>query len=323
MASITKAFRGWQWNCRGFNPKKQALQQFIRSQAEKPHVILLQETLAADLPFTGYKAESLREDKGRGVAILINKKIPYIRHELRTSHCKVEFIAVEIIPNNYIGNSSSIFILNLYSSPKESRQSFKAILTKVARLAGNAPLIVGGDFNAPHQAWKYPYSTGKGERLWTHASDLSLTLITDPGHPTRCGTSTCRDSTPDLTFVRGIEKPSWVNTDIDLGSDHYIVVVSFEVVCKKLREFKLIDWDKFRKLRANPDASPDEADPPLESWIEQLGLDIHASERTILTDVGTEKMDHRLANLLEAKKSILARWKCQRLNRTLRRRSRC
>ncbi|KAH9384900.1 hypothetical protein HPB48_026930 [Haemaphysalis longicornis] len=89
MASITKAFRAWQWNCRGFNPKKAALQQFIRSQAEKPHVILLQETLVADLPFTGYKAESLREDKGRGVAILINKKIPYIRHELRTSHCKV------------------------------------------------------------------------------------------------------------------------------------------------------------------------------------------------------------------------------------------
>lgn len=119
-------------------------------------------------------------------------------------------------------------------------------------------------------------------------------------------------------FCRGIEKPSWVNTDIDLGSDHYIVVVSFEVVCKKLREFKLIDWDKFRKLRANPDASPDEADPPLESWIEQLGLDIHASERTILTDVGTEKMDHRLANLLEAKQSILARWKGQRLNTRLR-----
>lgn len=204
MAPPNRKFTSWQWNCRGISPKKAALLQLIRSEAEKPHAIMLQETLTIDLSFSGYKVESFQGNRGRGVAILINRKIPYVRHELRTIHSNVEFIAVEIVPNSYVGNSSSIFLLNLYSSPKYSRQCFKAILTKVAKLARDAPLLVGGDFNAPHQTWGYPFSSGKGKKLWTHASDLNLTLITDPECPTRCGTSSCRDSTPALTFVRAI-----------------------------------------------------------------------------------------------------------------------
>lgn len=121
----------------------------------------------------------------------------------------------------------------MYSSPRDIKQSFKSLLTKAANLAKDAPLLIGGDFNAPHYAWKYVYSAIKGERLWQQALDLNLSLITDPSYPTRCGTSTCRDSTPDLTFVRGVQESSWSNSNTDFGSDHYILMITLVVANKK------------------------------------------------------------------------------------------
>lgn len=315
----TRNLRIWQWNCRGIASKKAVLLQLVKSETEKPHVILLQETITTELTLTGYKAETHRNEHGRGVAILIGKKIPYIRHEIRHTACYLEHLTIEIIPNDHVGNKQSIFLTTLYSSPKDTRQGFRGILGKIANIAKDSPLIVGGDFNAPHQAWGYAYPSSKGERLYTSASDLDLTLITDPETPTRCGTSSCRDTTPDLTFVRGIEKCGWYNSGIDLGSDHYVLRINAELPGKKQREYKLIDWDKFRKIRTqSSNSSGENTTHTLASWTEQLKADIVASERTITTDVKVERMDSRLANLLEAKHSILARWKGQRFNRRLR-----
>ncbi|KAH6941770.1 hypothetical protein HPB50_023576 [Hyalomma asiaticum] len=39
----------------------------------------------------------------------------------------------------------SVYQLNLYSSPREIKQSFKSLLTKAANLAKDAPLLIGGD----------------------------------------------------------------------------------------------------------------------------------------------------------------------------------
>ncbi|XP_037518250.1 uncharacterized protein LOC119395029 [Rhipicephalus sanguineus] len=185
--------------------------------------------------------------------------------------------------------------------------------------SGGQCKLCGGLHATADKAWGYAYPSSKGERLHMTASDLDLTLITDPEIPTRCGTSTCRDTTPDLTFVRGIEKCGWYNSGIDLGSDHYILRISAELPGRRQREYKLIDWDKFRKIRTQPsNSSGANTKHTIASWTEQLKADIAASERTITTDVKVERMDSRLANLLEAKHSILARWKGQRFNRRLR-----
>lgn len=67
---------------------------------------------------------------------------------------------IEIIPSS--ANRESIFILNVYSSPKDLRQRFKALITKATQLARDSPLIIAGDFNAPYHTWGYPYNTSKG-----------------------------------------------------------------------------------------------------------------------------------------------------------------
>lgn len=51
---------------------------------------------------------------------------------------------------------------------------------------------------------------------------------------------------------------------------------------------------------------------------EQLKEDISAATKKIQTELEVDRMDSRLAHLLEAKTSLLNRWKGQKLNRRLR-----
>ncbi|XP_037515435.1 uncharacterized protein LOC119391858 [Rhipicephalus sanguineus] len=221
---------------------------------------------------------------------------------------------IEIIPGPV--SRGSIFILNVYSSPKDLRQRFKTLVSRASQLARDSPLVIAGDFNAPYHTWGYPYDTHKGEDLWREALNRDLMLLTDPSFPTRCGTSASRDTTPDLTFVRGAAAAKWVNLNIDLGSDHYILATTLQVEQRKLRKFMVTDWDKFRKIRE--DYVEDEEKPDLERWTDQIARDVKAATKEVSTDLPVEKMDSRLAHLIEAKRSLLSRWKGQRLNRRLR-----
>ncbi|XP_037526368.1 uncharacterized protein LOC119403510 [Rhipicephalus sanguineus] len=108
--------------------------------------------------------------------------------------------------------------------------------------------MVGGDFNAPNEAWGYGYTTAKGRRLWQDLHDAELTHITDPTAPTRTGTSTARDTTPDLTA-----------------------------------QFKWTDWDKFRKHRA--EQRDEEAIDDIEVWMETLNGDVNRATQTVTPEV--------------------------------------
>ncbi|XP_037564609.1 uncharacterized protein LOC119444253 [Dermacentor silvarum] len=76
----------------------------------------------------------------------------------------------------------------------------------------------------------------------------------------------------------------------------------------------------FVKNVADAQRPPPCATPSLETWTDQLKVDVGKATKTIRTNLPTERMDSRLAHLLEAKQSLLARWKGQRLNRRLRKR---
>ncbi|KAG0414497.1 hypothetical protein HPB47_008340 [Ixodes persulcatus] len=107
------------------------------------------------------------------------------------------------------------------------------------------------------------------------------------------GNSATRDTTPDLTFVRnaGTANVTWSNTTVDLGSE---------------------------RPRDHRDTRPNTGLNARQQAHLYLVEDAKASNKTIETDVDTDKMDSRLAHLIEAKNLILARWTKQRLNRRLR-----
>lgn len=281
---------------------------------------MLQETLLNDVKLTGYKSVCKGRECGRGLATLVDKKLPFIEHELRLGASKIEYTLVEVVLKRQKGKAKSIFCLNVYSSPKDTRQSFRALFNKTLTIAKNSPLIIGGDFNAPYQAWGYLWNTKKGQCLWDLATDLGLCLITDPDFPTRCGTSTCRDTTPDLTFVNNAANATWENSGTDLGSDHYILHIGIGTPKQEIRTFRCTDWDLFRKIRAKRvEFDPSRADKrSFQTWVSQLGEDLREATKEIKTDEKIEIMDSRLAHLIEAKQSILQRWKTHRLNRRLR-----
>lgn len=313
MAPPLETFRIWQWNCRGFSRKKAPLQQYLRNCEKMPQVILLQETLSPGISMAGFCSVAVQSG-GRGLCTLVSKKLTHVTHDLKLAGSNIEYIMVEVIPGRV--NRGSIYVLNIYSSPNEKRQRFKTLLRKAIDMAGSSPLIVAGDFNAPFHAWGYNYDTNKGKHLWQNSMDLDLTLITDPNFPTRIGTSTCRDSTPDLIFVKNVTEAKWNNLAENLGSDHYICEAQLPIVGKKQREFSYTDWDKFRKLRE--ERPPSDSRPTIEQWMVQVQDDVRRATSKVCTDLPVEKMDSRLAHLLQAKQSILNRWKCHRLNRRLR-----
>lgn len=188
----------WQWNCRGYRRKRGNLQQHLLSMGLEgaPDVIALQETNGqAKLP--GFKS-FIPVDGAQGeepfilVTTLVKRNIPVIQHT--TGIHGADHVLLEIISTSGL-NRGNLFILNVYSSPRKNHR-FSQLLRKTASLAGSrTPLLVVGDFNAPHFAWGYDRCTAKGSRLWLDAQQEHLTLLTDPVQPTRQGTATSNNTT--------------------------------------------------------------------------------------------------------------------------------
>lgn len=322
----------WQWNCRGYRRKRGNLQQFIDSKSAGgvPDVIALQETggQAKLSGYTSYFDEEHSDDKRTPVTTLVRRNVPAMRRE--TGIGTVDHVLVEIISAQKRGQGS-VFVLNVYSSPQK-RHRFKKLFRKVLDIAGKQPLVIVGDFNAPHPAWGYKKDLIKGRNLWLDCQQEALTLVTDPGCPTRTGNSVSVDTTPDLTFVRNVGEGTvrWTNLKENLGSDHFIVATDFVAGPTKAgcgTQLRLVDWDSFRLRRRCETADGNEESvgatrdiTDLRAWVTQLHGDVKASTKTIPEEAGLEQTDARLLHMWEAKEGLQRRLAKQKYNRSLRRR---
>lgn len=193
----------WQWNCRGFRRKRGNLQQFVDTR-DAPDIIALQEVMG-QAKLAGYKSYSPANVMySPSISILVRRNLPVLQHHF-DEDMGIAHVFLELIPRKRGGHS--LFILNLYSPPKCRAHRFGTLFAKALQLVQHNSFIIVGDFNAAHICWGYLTSTPKGKDLWNQAQQHRLTLTTDHSYPTRIGTSTARDTTPDLTFVRNI--PQW------------------------------------------------------------------------------------------------------------------
>lgn len=197
--------------------------------------------------------------------------------------------------------------MNVYSPPRQ-RVKFGSLFRKALNVVGRQALIILGDFNAPHAAWGYTIENVKGRNLWNDAQHEGLTLITNPQDSTRMGNSVSRDTTPDLTFVKNIANPKWANTNVNLGSDHYIVSTRLQAGPRKQkgRRITLTEWDRFRQLREE-DAT--ETIEDLQKWTETLQRSVQKATKEVPEEVGMEQMDSKLLHMWEAKDSLQKRWR--------------
>ena len=272
-----------------------------------PDVILLQEPNCSPT-LSGFNTLA---GNSTLVGALVSKNITCNTH---TTNIDIPHQILEIITQ---GNKSrSLYILNVYSSPRSRTHSFHRLLIEFGRLGRT--LFVCGDFNAPHTVWGYRKSAAKGTRLWDDICNLRYTLHTDPGHPTRLGNSVSRDTCPDLTFSRNTG-PVIAHGPLDehLGSDHYIVATTLTLHNARCpeRRVRITDWVRFRKRRQDPPEAS-----VYEQWLESFSDDLDACTRTIVTTTANPDVDPHLLHLWEARRGLTRRWKRQRLNRKLRRR---
>ena len=321
MDSSQQVFKIWQWNCNSFTKKKSSLAQLLRSCKQKPHVIHLQECgdneSLRSLTFPGYRVTrpTLCPDfkQARGIATLVRKDLSFVERTTPAYKQGLESQLVEIIPGR--ATKSNIFLLNVYSPPRDRLRNFNSLFLAATKQAKDKPLIIAGDFNAHNKAWGYSKNDGKGNKLAECAEILGLKLITDPRFPTRKGNSAQRDTTPDLAFLRNVEG-SWDNLQEDLGSDHFITEINVSITQPPPKIYKYIDWDVFRDIRTKEER-PRET---FEDLISNLKEAVHKATKEISTELelAVPAMDSRLAHLLEAKNALSERWKRQKMNRRLR-----
>lgn len=195
----TKSILIWQWNCRSYKRKHGVLQQYICNADTPPSIIALQETGSKPTQ-TGYNTHASSPESR--VATLTDKSLTTIEHTIHGSD--IDHNLIEILPTTR--GHKSIFVLNVYSPPRQRKENFDYLVTTTSNIAKNNGLVIVGDFNAAHPAWGYTTATAKGTTLQNTIQQHRLTVITDPTYPTRIGNSVSRDTCPDLTIVKGIQQ---------------------------------------------------------------------------------------------------------------------
>lgn len=173
-------------------------------------------------------------------------------------------------------------------------------------------MVVGGDFNAPHQAWGYSRDTAKGRDLMREATEQGYTLITDHKQPTRTApTSTQRDSTPDLTFVKNVYRG--IHVAQHRGRPGERPLHTGDRAEERRGTQNRTQMDRLGRL-----PSAEKKRPGTDGHRRHRSLDDRAKEGDTATNESVPCVDSRLAHLIDARKSIKERWKKQRWNRKLR-----
>ncbi|KAH9379491.1 hypothetical protein HPB48_006987 [Haemaphysalis longicornis] len=209
----------------------------------------------------------------------------------------------------------SLHILNIYSSPKLPNVTYADVFTKALTVAGGEPLVIVGDSNSPSPHWGYRKEERRGRKLVELISTLGLTLQTDSAHPTRIGNSVTRDTCPDLTLAKHIRHAEWLSTNEHLDSDDCIILATIRThpLTRPHQQGKLPDWVKFRSEYT---ASAPIAQQGYATRSQHLVTSLRQTEQTIQVTEATPVVDKHL-HILEARRSLVRRWRRQKHNRKL------
>ncbi|KAL3220381.1 hypothetical protein MRX96_050407 [Rhipicephalus microplus] len=108
---------------------------------------------------------------------------------------------IEVMP--CIGNrKTGLFVLSVCSPPskRDLTHNFGALFREAMAKAASSPLLICGDFNAPHTQSGYGADSPKGKRLAELMDEIGLVLLNEPASHTRIGQAACRDTSPDLSI---------------------------------------------------------------------------------------------------------------------------
>lgn len=274
--------------------RKRAVLQSFLTNGDRPEAIAVQEC-GKNAKLAGYKSFS-GSGNNTQVTTFVKRNIATLQHE--TGNSQIDHVLVELVPRKR--KDKNLFILNVYSSPKQRKCDFGDLFTKTKVISKSSPLLILGDFNAHHTAWGYKFTQVKGRNLWDQFQQHGLLLITDPMKPTRKGNSVSTDTTPDLTLLGSGTTATWCNTGEDLGSDHRIIEIIVEngppMTNKRLVE--TTDWVVFRNIRSGQDPIKD-----INDWSKGVVQSVKDASEEI-DDVDQEVVDRHLVRMWKKKKVL-------------------
>ncbi|KAG0434857.1 hypothetical protein HPB47_018829 [Ixodes persulcatus] len=145
-----------------------------------------------------------------------------------------------------------------------------------------------------------------------------MEVVNEPG----TGTSTVRDTTPDLTLVRENLKVTCRNTGENLGSDHDIICVTLggTDIKAKLGQANITDLDWLRRSADSEGEDEDQDTKTYEAWAKKQREFVMKFTQKITTTTQVPFVDSRISHMWAARHGLIRRWKRQRHNNKLRRR---
>lgn len=228
-----------------------------------------------------------------------------------------EHVLVEIHSRD-IGSSKNIFILNAYCRPSKKDVDIEGTMLDCIRAAKARPTLILGDFNAPHTQWGYKFQSRRGKHLMNAIEKHNAKILNELKTPTRIGTSTARDTTPDLSLLIGDLDVTWANLDTNLGSDHDIISLKIrgQDFRAKLGQARITDWDRLRR-RTEIEYEDGQGTGNYQDWAKKHLNWVEEYTQKIATTIQTPYVDNKLAHIWEARHALTKRWKRQRRNRKL------
>ncbi|KAL3195090.1 hypothetical protein MRX96_045783 [Rhipicephalus microplus] len=120
------------------------------------------------------------------VCTLVKRGTAFIDHSLDISEeSDIDHNLIEVLP--CIGNrKTGLSMLNVYTPPskRDLTHNFGALFREAMVKAASSPLLICGDFNAPHMQWGYGADSPKGKRLAEMMDELGLVLLNEPASHT-------------------------------------------------------------------------------------------------------------------------------------------
>ncbi|KAH7953687.1 hypothetical protein HPB49_011218 [Dermacentor silvarum] len=155
-----------------------------------------------------------------GTVELIRSNVAATQHVTAQGGCEHTLVKIHA---REIGSSGNLFVMSSYCRSSQRQYEFDRIVSQAKGLAGTRPLLILGDFNAPHTTWGYKFQSKRGKAL---TKAMEIALRNEPDVTTRRGNSAARDTTPDLSWLSGTRDVSWRCEEVELGSDHSLIGIT-------------------------------------------------------------------------------------------------
>ena len=216
-----------QFNCNGIQNSKDEIQDFLNKHQIK--VAALQETkLTSKSRIPSFQDYVLvRRDRpagrGGGLAFLVHHSVRYTIIDTSNLTLQSDQI-IELQGISAYINESFMKIFNIYIPPVSANTQYVPDITKI--LDTDDDVLILGDFNAHHVAWKSNLSDVRGEQIAQQVEDSDLFLLNLDSQTRRPSNGT--DSSPDISLISAhlAFSVAW-ETCMALNSDHLPICITF------------------------------------------------------------------------------------------------